>query len=61
VLPPASLRAIVGTILEELGPNQAALTLNVHREQLISVAAGVPVLAGTVALLEQRIKERWVQ
>jgi hypothetical protein len=31
--------------------------LRLRREQLISVAAGVPVLAGTIALVQQRLAE----
>lgn len=44
-------------MLKTLGPQRAAAKLRVRREQLISVAAGVPVLAGTVALIEQRLAE----
>lgn len=57
VLPPADLRRRVGELIAAVGPRAAARRLKVHREQLISVAAGVPVLAGTVALIQQRIDE----
>ncbi|MES1186327.1 MAG: hypothetical protein ABUL60_21130 [Myxococcales bacterium] len=57
VFPPAELRVRVAGLLMRLGPRAAAKALGVHREQLISVAAGVPVLAGTIALVEQRLRE----
>jgi len=57
VLPPEDLRARISALLSALGPRGAARKLRIHREQLISVAAGVPVLAGTIALVQQRLAE----
>jgi hypothetical protein len=57
VSPPAELTTKISALLTQLGPRAASRRLGVHREQLISVAAGVPVLAGTIALIQQRLAE----
>jgi hypothetical protein len=57
VVPPSYLTARISALLALVGPREASKRLRVHREQLISVAAGVPVLAGTIALVEQRLRE----
>lgn len=57
VLPSQELSERIAALLLHLGPCIAARRLRVGREQLISVAAGVPVLAGTIALVQQRLIE----
>jgi hypothetical protein len=54
---PLEVQQRIAELLKELGPRRAAEKLRVRREQLISVAAGVPVLAGTIALVQQRLAE----
>jgi hypothetical protein len=57
IVPPRDLSTKVAALLNTLGPRAASRLLRMHREQLISVAAGVPVLAGTIALVQQRLAE----
>jgi len=58
VYPPDSLRRVIARLIGEIGARAAARELGVHREQLISIAANVPVLEGTIALVTQRLRER---
>lgn len=48
VNPSQELREAVAARLHELGVPAAVSASRIHREQLISVAAGVPVLEGTI-------------
>jgi hypothetical protein len=57
IVPPVELTEKISALLGALGPRAASRRLRIHREQLISVAAGVPVLAGTIALVQQRLAE----
>jgi hypothetical protein len=54
---PPDVQSRISQLLKSLGPQEAAARLRVRKEQLISVAAGVPVLAGTIALIQQRLAE----
>jgi hypothetical protein len=57
VTAPLDVQQRISALLQALGPQRAAAMLRLRREQLISVAAGVPVLAGTIALVQQRLAE----
>jgi hypothetical protein len=55
--PPKPLRAAVAKLLATLGPTRAASKLKVRREALVAIAAGTPVLQGTIVLVELRLRE----
>ena len=57
VYPPAELRTAVVALLGTLGPRAAAAKLRVRRDVLVNIAAGMPVLEGSVALVQQRLRE----
>lgn len=58
VYPPSDLRTLVSDLIGTIGARALARELGVHREQLISIAADVPVLEGTIALVRERLRER---
>jgi len=58
VYPPPDLQREIAALIGEVGARAASRDLGVHREQLISIAANVPVLEGTIALVSQRLRER---
>lgn len=58
VYPPEELKNEVADLIAKLGVRALARELRVHREQLISIAANVPVLEGTIALVRERLRER---
>jgi hypothetical protein len=58
IYPPDELRSQVAELLRKVGARALGRELRIHREQLISIAAGVPVLEGTVALVRERLRER---
>jgi hypothetical protein len=58
IYPPEDLATQVSTLLGEVGARSLSRELRVHREQLISIAARVPVLEGTIALVRERLRER---
>jgi hypothetical protein len=56
VYPPDDLRDQVSSLIGQVGVRALSRELRVHREQLISIAAGVPVLEGTIALVRERLR-----
>lgn len=52
VFPPEELRSQVRGLVLELGPARAAKRLKVARDTALALAAGLPVLRGTVALAQ---------
>jgi hypothetical protein len=54
---PGTLRDEVRALLESHGASGLERELNIPRRTLACLAAGLPVLEGTVALVRQRIRE----
>lgn len=54
---PGEVRGPIAALLADLGPRGAVRRMRMHREQLIAIAAGVPVLEGTIALARERLAE----
>ncbi len=52
---PDELRQRVSVLLERLGPRQLSRRIGVARDTLMGVAAGTRVLAGSLALLRERL------
>lgn len=51
---PPDLRERAAALIAREGPTRAARQLGIRRESLISLAAGIPVLPGTIALFRER-------
>lgn len=55
VTAPEELRAKVADLVTRFGPTRAGHRLGMHREQVVALVAGVPVLQGTIALARERL------
>jgi len=56
VYPPPDIRDRIGDLAREIGARAAGRVLGLSRAQVASVAAGLQVQPGTMALLRERLR-----